>query len=272
MKEAVQGMIHRAWRRRSNRSSFVPCWASRQRRIPICSACFLFVVAALVTPNPAAGQHYASPETAVEGGREALDQWSAYPWYDAQADDLQRVELREPLAWNWNMDWLLELILWAGWAFLAVIIALVCFYIVRTFLDRERSTEQADRESMRARKPGDALRVEALPFRIDDPQGDLLGEARRQYDAGNYDLAIIYLFSYQLIQLDRHQWIRLARGKTNRQYVREVRRERSLRELLARTMVLFEEVYFGNHRLSRGQFETTWFELDRFESLVVQAS
>ena len=33
---------------------------------------------------------------------------------------------------------------------------------------------------------------------------------------------MIYLFSHQLVQLDRHQIIRLAKGKTNRQYLREV--------------------------------------------------
>ena len=51
---------------------------------------------------------------------------------------------------------------------------------------------------------------------------DLLAEARRHYQAGNYGAAIVYLFSFQLVQLDRRQIIQLAKGKTNRQYLREV--------------------------------------------------
>ena len=51
---------------------------------------------------------------------------------------------------------------------------------------------------------------------------DLLAEARRHYQAGNYGAAIVYLFSFQLVQLDQRQIIRLAKGKTNRQYLREV--------------------------------------------------
>ena len=69
----------------------------------------------------------------------------------------------------------------------------------------------------------DADRVEALPFHVRAASGDFLAEARRLYDAGHYSEAIVYLFSYQLVQLDKHHVIRLAKGKTNRQYVRETR-------------------------------------------------
>ena len=56
---------------------------------------------------------------------------------------------------------------------------------------------------------------------------DYLDEAQRLYRNGDYAQAIIYLFSHQLLQLDRRHWLRLVKGKTNRQYLREVRRSAS---------------------------------------------
>jgi hypothetical protein len=96
---------------------------------------------------------------------------------------------------------------------------------------------------------------------------DLLAEARRHYEAGNYGAAIVYLFSFQLVQLDRRQIIRLARGKTNRQYLREVGPRISLRKLVEQTMVAFEDVFFGNRQLRRDRFESCWARLEEFETL-----
>jgi hypothetical protein len=107
-------------------------------------------------------------------------------------------------------------------------------------------------------------RVEALPFHLRKPTGDFLSEARRLYEAGNYSEAVIYLYSHLLVQLDRHHVIRLTKGKTNRQYLREVRSRTLLREILDRTMVAFEDVFFGHHALTRERFEECWRRLDEF--------
>ena len=48
--------------------------------------------------------------------------------------------------------------------------------------------------------------------------------ARLYEKRGNFNQAIIYYYSYQLVTLDRRQVIRLAKGKTNRQYLRETGR------------------------------------------------
>ena len=112
----------------------------------------------------------------------------------------------------------------------------------------------------------DVDRVEALPFEVRRPQGDLLSEARRHYEAGNYNEAIIFFYSYLLVELDKSQLIRLTRGKTNRQYLREVRRQPLLHELLSLTMVAFEDVFFGHHQLPRSRFETCFRRLDEFEA------
>jgi hypothetical protein len=120
--------------------------------------------------------------------------------------------------------------------------------------------------------PGDIDRVESLPFQLKAPQTDLLSEARRHYEAGNYKDAIIYLYSYQLVELDKHQLIRLTKGKTNRQYLREIRRRGDLFGTLQTSMLAFEDVFFGNHSLERGRFESCWNGLDAFHRSLEQAT
>jgi hypothetical protein len=110
--------------------------------------------------------------------------------------------------------------------------------------------------------------IERLPVPVDRAHGDLLGEARRLYDQMQYGRAILYLFAYELLQLDRHHVIRLARGKTNRQYLRELTRVSPLSPPLERTMVAFESVFFGRQALDRGGFEACWQELPQFENLL----
>jgi hypothetical protein len=114
----------------------------------------------------------------------------------------------------------------------------------------------------------DAQRIENLPFKVRSPTGDFLSEARRFYNEGNYGEAIIYLFSYQLIQLDKNQWIRLSKGKTNRQYLREVRGKQDLRGLVHTTMVAFEDFFFGQHPIDKSRFDACWEKLDQFHELV----
>ena len=64
------------------------------------------------------------------------------------------------------------------------------------------------------------------------------------------------------------EFIRLAKGKTNRQYLREIRTRAPLRALMMRTVSLFESVFFGRHQLDRASFKSCWTELDQFQQIV----
>ena len=75
-----------------------------------------------------------------------------------------------------------------------------------------------------------------------------------------------------MIRLDQHQCIRLAKGKTNREYLRELSSRPELQGLLARTMFPFENVFFGGHPLDRQGFEDCWREAESFRRLVEQAA
>src|SRR5205085_7986620 len=137
------------------------------------------------------------------------------------------------------------------------------YLIAVSFLKDEIADDTAERKVVQVRR--DADRVEALPFKVRAATTDFLAEARRLYDGGQYSEAIIYLFSHELVELDRHQVIHLAKGKTNRQYLRETRTRPLIAGLLESTMVAFEDAFFGNKQLSRDAFERSWARLNEFQ-------
>lgn len=230
---------------------------------------------------------------AVEAGRRALNEWwwRSYPWYDKTADAARPIDVSEPwyaklkfwdwfegFQWpSWNWSWPGSLLEWVAWIGLALVLALLTYLLLRAYAARRRG----------GRKPAAAFgadvaerlrRVEALPAGVGLAPGDLLAEAARLYREGNYRQAIIYLFSHELIELDKHHLVRLAKGKTNRQYVRELDRapsadwSRPLRALVERTMIAFEDVFFGHYALDRARFESCWLRLGEFDALVAEAS
>jgi hypothetical protein len=230
----------------------------------------------------------ADRDGSVTAGREALDRWIRdYPWYDPKTDGVRPIEVSEPwyLKWKWLLDRLEDVftfrgggigsagwVQWLAWLLIAVTLIVLVYLMVRVFLMRERGKSK----SAAGREPSDAAeekrRVEALPPAAARRPSDLLGEARRCYERGDYGQAVVYLFSHQLVRLDKSQLIRLARGKTNRQYLRELGRRMPLRRLLEQTMVAFEDVFFGNYAINRARFESVWSRLGEFEALVAEGA
>lgn len=208
-------------------------------------------------------------EDPVEAGRKALDPWvGGFPWYDAKADDVRPVEIPEP--WTpseappVNFAGALQSIAYLA---LALILAALVYFLVRAFLNRE-----PDHEVKKGDAAAEKRRSEALPLPASRPQGDLLELARQAYQAGRYAEAIVYLFSHQLLELDRNQLIHLAKGKTNRQYLRELKNRPPLRRLLEQTMVAFEDVFFGHHPIGRDRFESCWTRLSEFQALSAEGT
>ena len=76
-----------------------------------------------------------------------------------------------------------------------------------------------------------------------------------------------------LLVLDNAHKIHLVKGKTNRMYLRELRREPPrLRAIMEMSMLAFEQVYFGKHSISAEHFALLWGQLDEFHQLVTEAS
>jgi hypothetical protein len=210
----------------------------------------------------------------VVSAREAFRDAGSFPWYDDDQDALRRMDVRPPKdfrnrrsRWetappNWTLPaWLQQLLEWLAWALLAALLGLIIYLMVRALMAYEAGPAAA------AAAPGSALgnadAVASLPFSLPRPEVSLLEEARRLYELGRYAEAVVYLYSYQLVKLDEHRLVRLARGKTNRQYLREVRPP-VIRQLLEQTMIAFEDVFFGSHALDRERFESCWNALPDF--------
>ena len=154
-----------------------------------------------------------------------------------------------------RMSGLAEVMQWLVWIGLGILLIALVALLIRMFLGP--ASLRPGVIGLAATRDGvasDADRVERLPFPVQRPQTDLLGEARRHYEAGDYVEAIIYLFSHQLVYLDKHDLVRLAKGKTNRQYLREMKSHRGIVRILSDTMLAFEDVFFGRHDLDRVPF------------------
>lgn len=209
-----------------------------------------------------------APARGVEEARTALSR-EDFPWYDETHDSLQPVNVR-PESKDPNLNWN-----FGEWPrILATAITIAIFAVLAGLLVRAYSQHESTSgsESVRIRQAAvdDAARIEALPFQIRRGDLDFLSEARRLYEEGKYSEAIVYLFSYQLVDLDRHQVIRLSKGKTNRQYLRELRRQPRLRSIVEQSMVAFEEVFFGGRQLGRQRFEVVWEQLGQFTAMLAQ--
>lgn len=243
---------------------------------------------------------FPSDDRAIEAARDALGQRNRLPWYDAKRDDVRAIDVpptdlgqfsnREsrwkakpatPASGTGNQwqgfgtfgEVLGTLLKIAFWLLVAGILAVLIYLLVAAYLSRENA---AVTTTARSTTDNDLVdeneRISSLPFTMARPRGDLLDEAMAQYQSANYRQAVIFLYSYLLIQLDRHQQIHLARGKTNRMYLRELRQRPQLQAILERTMFAFEDVFFGNHAISREGFEACWNQLDEFHKHVEQAS
>jgi len=203
----------------------------------------------------------ADEEDAVHAGAEALDSWWDYPWYDDQQDDVRRINVKaapqrpvqqttRPTSASGSLEWL-------GWTLLAITVIAMLAMLLRAYVNRSR-------EGGRAGAPGltgsaaTVDRLEDLPFQLEQPIDDLLSAARRAAEQRNYERAIIFLYSHLLLELDKQEAIRLTKGKTNRQYLRELRPQPHLVPLLATSMVAFEDVFFGGQPLSQDRFESCW--------------
>jgi hypothetical protein len=209
----------------------------------------------------------------VTNGRDALNRWNAYPWYDTNTDGIRRVEVSQP----WDFDFATKaspgwstpssgvVLQWMAWTLIGALLAGAIYLFVRAYRQRIRQTTRKERPKVLAT----VEQIEALPApALVAGNADFLAETRRCYEAGDYSRAIVYYFSYQLIRLDKRQRIVLASGKTNRQYLRELQSSPSLRALVDLTVTAFEDVFFGHRSLDRYAFDRCWARLDEFEGLV----
>lgn len=261
---------------------------------------------------------------AMDIGREALRSQPELPWYDADRDHERAVRMRsvpeDPVRHSsWQsapdvsrpntrarpsglsaMARFMQILTWgAVGALLFGLVILLAWAFLRA---RTKTVDQPPGTSVVAASPD---RISQLPMPVVPTSGNLLETARMHRQAGELPMAIIFLFAHLLFELDRHQLIRLSRGKTNRQYLGELQtrvsprgggrpqnhalpqpssgrpganttagKSTSLPEvtpapavvgILARTMTAYEDVFFGRHAISVQRSDECWDGLTEFE-------
>lgn len=259
--------------------------SARYARLVGLPAVALLFLGSLFLPPQACWAVESQPPSPVDVGKNALSRGARFPWYDRRQDDVRRLNVvprqtTDERGAQWTaspsgapttttsvrprLGLFAGFLQWAGITLLVLLLGLIAYLIATSFLKEEVSEATSVRKVVESRR--DADRVEALPFQVRAATGDFLAEASRLYQAGKYSEAIVYLFSFELVELDRHHVIRLAKGKTNRQYVRETRQRQVLRAILETTMVAFEDAFFGNKTLSRETFERSWTRVNEFRA------
>lgn len=234
-------------------------------------------------------------DEAIDAARRAFRDSATFPWYDAETDELRDLHAKArqnedtdtrkhgwewelpqnnttPTRISWQFPTVWQFVQYTAMGLLVALILGLVFLLIRYFLKQEEEIGSPSAALTLEDRQAEVDRVEQLPFVVRRPGGDLLSEARTLYEQGRYSEAIVYLYSYQLVQLDRHHVIHLTKGKTNRQYLREVRDEPRLRSILHRTMIAFEDVFFGHHELGREDFEQCWQRLDEFHGVLEQGA
>lgn len=172
---------------------------------------------------------------------------------------------------TWNWDWVLSVFEIVSYVFLALVVGLVAYLGYRYYRRwRKLNSDEGYDERSASRTVEQSMRQ--LSFDVDFSGSDFCDEAEKAYRSGDLRSAIIYLFSYVLVSLDQKGHIRLRKGKTNREYLREIRGQRGLVKFYQRVMVPFEETFFGDYQLEREDFENCWSQLGQFQKDVVQDS
>ncbi|MDX1962983.1 MAG: DUF4129 domain-containing protein [Pirellulales bacterium] len=204
------------------------------------------------------------PAEATAAGKQAFAGTSNFPWYDRARDETRAIRIPPPRT-NWSSQSqqpinpgtppttsALDIIQLFFWLVVVLLLAGILWIVIRMFW-------RGDNDGFtRVRAPGGvirAARLEELPVELNPAVRDLLSEAARLTEAGDTRLAIIYLYSHLLVTLDQYQLIYLSKGKTNRQYYREIRQSPAaqarpeLSDYFHRVMLAFEESFFGGHEL-----------------------
>ncbi|MEM9364878.1 MAG: DUF4129 domain-containing protein [Planctomycetota bacterium] len=150
-----------------------------------------------------------------------------------------------------------------GWlllaTFFATLVVILCYVFESSDFRFDTTFESASGAGIPQSARITRRRMAELPQELQHDDTDLRARAEEAMRNGEHERALIFLFGHQLLLLDAVGWLRLTRGKTNRQYVREARRgHANASSILAGTVNQFERSYFGKHAVSASEFEELW--------------
>ena len=229
---------------------------------------YLTILVTLLASEVGLATFLAATEPTADKVRAAL-QKRAFPWYDATKDTFRPLRPLKDVSKKStdhqsscaDVSGLAPVLHALMWTLLAVLIAGLLIVAIRTARNVELI---ADSSAEPAAATVDLETLEALP---EPTRGvrDLLGEAARLASQSSFGSAMTFYYSWQLVQLDQQQLIEVQKGKTNRQYSREVRAAKpELVGVFGQSMRLFEDAFFGNLPVTSEDFQQVWDQRDRF--------
>jgi len=271
-------------------------------RLLCLAGCFLGLVA---VPGRTHAEESLSPdsEQAVQELHEVLARgWlgPTHPWYDELSQDVRPYVLppeevkTEPWFWErlgswiadrWQSmaDWLGQ-IRWEGNLFgyrfaislyhvLLLALAVLAVWLVVRLLRRWYSAylaQQQPRQQVERSGRGAPERIDQLPVAVSTGSAGLWELVQQAVEQKQFSRAIVFLYSYLLLRLDQQGRIRLEKGRTNRQYLRQLRGDPQLQRWMARIVAAFEEVFFGHRELGAEAFQQCWELVPQIQSRVEQ--
>jgi hypothetical protein len=201
-----------------------------------------------------------TPLSAVEGdpARDAL-RTQAPPWYDAKADDWQRIAARAPDApkvrdSSDGLDvpsGIGSLFSWLMIALVVMATAWLIWQLVRNLVSERGAPVAEVRRAAVARAVAD---LSALPFADSESVKDPEAALERAIAERDWRRAVAWSYALHLVELDHAGALRVAKGTTNRGYLRmlaswaeERATRRTLTPLLNDAVSTFERTWFGHH-------------------------
>ncbi|MDO5581076.1 MAG: hypothetical protein Q4G69_08055 [Planctomycetia bacterium] len=218
--------------------------------------------------NPSISDQEDSDRKTIEYMDEKIEEMSRFPWFSGKDREVkfippEKVKYKAPRVYKKsNKSGILQMI-WIA----AIIILLIALGILIWFVYKKLQKKKLFFDPFHKKEEEEnRRRLENLPLEAKQNLGNLDQSALQAYLAGDYRKAIIYYFSFMLIELDRNHRIRMKKGRTNRDYLNEIRVYRQLALFYKRTMILFEKTYYGTWKISKEDFEEVWNEKSLFSA------
>lgn len=144
---------------------------------------------------------------------------------------------------------------------LIAVLSLVAFFLVKI---QRLMDSPANKSSGGTSVATQQRKVTDLPFELDRQDLPLLQLVEQYRNQGEFSQAIIYLYSYILIELDAAGLVRLAKGKTNWTYLSELNPRPQEKALTTSVVYWFEHIFFGKQEMDAAAFDTIWTALPSF--------
>lgn len=166
---------------------------------------------------------------------------------------------------KWLVDLLSMSFQVVAYVFGGLLLVLLAYVIYQLIFSNGGWYRSRKNKSFVSNKIRDQIRITDLPFELAATNLSLLEQSDYYRDRNDFSKAMVYFFSHLLVELNEAGLIRLARGKTNRLYVRELGDRNQIRQFLNLNIEKFERVFFGKYELDAAGFSRVRELLPEFE-------